>query len=124
MPGMKGGKNGDLYLEVEFNRHRYFQAKGKDISLELPVTPWEAALGGNVPVPTLGGKVEVRIPPGSQSGMQLRLKGRGLPGATPGDQIVSLKILTPPAPNAVAVALYKKMAELMPMNPRQNMGSD
>lgn len=124
MPGMQGGKHGDLYLEVEFNKHRYFRAKGRDISLELPVTPWEAALGGNVPVPTLGGKVEVKIPPGSQSGTQLRLKGRGLPGVTPGDQIISLKILTPPAANEEAVALYKKMAGLMPMNPRQNMGID
>jgi curved DNA-binding protein len=124
MPGFQGGKSGDLYLEVEFNKHRYFQAKGKDILIDLPVTPWEAALGGSVPVPTLGGKVEVKIPAGSQSGTQLRLKGRGLPGAPPGDQLVSLKIVTPPAPNEAAVALYKKMAELMPMNPRQNMGID
>jgi curved DNA-binding protein len=124
MPGMQGGKNGDLYLEVEFNKHPYFQAKGKDISIELPVTPWEAALGGSVPVPTLGGKVEVKIPRGSQSGTQLRLKGRGLPGETPGDQLVTLKIVTPPAPNEAAAALYKQMAELMPMNPRQNMGID
>jgi curved DNA-binding protein len=124
MPGIQGGHNGDLYLEVEFNKHRYFQVKGKDISIELPVTPWEAALGGNVPVPTLGGKVEVKIPSGSQSGTQLRLKGRGLPGTAPGDQLVSLKIVTPPALNEAAVGLYKKMAELMPMNPRQAMGID
>jgi curved DNA-binding protein len=124
MPGIQGGQNGDLYFEVEFNKHRYFQVKGKDISIELPVTPWEAALGGSVPVPTLGGKVEVKIPPGSQSGTQLRLKGRGLPGATPGDQLISLKIMTPPALNEAAVALYKKMAELIPMNPRHNMGID
>jgi curved DNA-binding protein len=124
MPGIQGGHNGDLYLEVEFNKHRHFQVKGKDILIELPVTPWEAALGGSVPVPTLGGKVEVKIPPGSQSGTQLRLKGRGLPGATPGDQLISLKIMTPPATNEAAVALYKKMAESMPMNPRHNMGID
>lgn len=124
MPGRQGGQNGDLYLEVEFNKHRYFQVKGRDILIELPVTPWEAALGGSVPVPTLGGRVEVKIPPASQSGTQLRLKGRGLPGATPGDQLISLKIVTPPASNEAAVALYKKMAELMPMNPRHNMGID
>ncbi|HSN22980.1 MAG TPA: DnaJ C-terminal domain-containing protein, partial [Methylomicrobium sp.] len=89
MPGMQGAKSGDLYLEVEFNKHRFFHAKGKDIHIELPVTPWEAALGASVGVPTLGGKVEVKIPSGSQSGKQLRLKGRGLPAATPGDQIVT-----------------------------------
>ncbi|WP_374089280.1 DnaJ C-terminal domain-containing protein [Methylomicrobium lacus] len=124
MPGMQGGQSGDLYLEVEFNKHRLFHAKGKDIAIELPVTPWEAALGATVPVPTLGGKVEVKIPPGSQSGSQLRLKGRGLPAATPGDQFVTLKIVTPPAASAEAKALYQKMAELMPMNPRLDMGID
>lgn len=124
MPDMQGGRNGDLYLEVEFNKHRFFQAKGKDIHIELPVTPWEAALGASVPVPTLGGKVEVKIPPGSQSGSQLRLKGRGLPAATPGDQFVTLKIVTPPAANEAAKTFYQKMAELMPMNPRHDMGSN
>ena len=124
MPGMQGGQHGDLYLEVEYNQHRFFQAKGKDIYLELPVTPWEAAMGGTVPVPTLGGKVEVKIPPGSQSGTQLRLKGRGLPAASPGDQFVTLKIFTPPATSDAAKALYKKMAEQMPMNPRKELGVD
>jgi len=124
MPGTQGGQSGDLYLEVEFNKHRFFAAKSKDIYLELPVTPWEAALGATVPVPTLGGTVEVKIPPGSQSGAQLRLKGRGLPAATPGDQFVTLKIVTPPAAGPEARALYQKMAELMPMNPRQDMGGD
>jgi len=124
MPGMQGGQSGDLYLEVEFNPHRLFHAKGKDIAIELPVTPWEAALGATVPVPTLGGTVEVKIPPGSQSGSQLRLKGRGLPAATPGDQFITLKIVTPPAISVEAKAWYQKMAELMPMNPRQDMGID
>ncbi|MDD1611692.1 MAG: DnaJ domain-containing protein, partial [Methylococcaceae bacterium] len=72
MPGMQGGGSGDLYLEVEYNKHRFFHAKGKDLYLELPVTPWEAALGASVLVPTLGGKVEVKIPSGSQTGTQLR----------------------------------------------------
>lgn len=124
MPGLQGGKSGDLYLEIEFNKHRFFHAHGKDIHIELPVTPWEAALGASVPVPTLGGKVEVKIPPGSQSGTQLRLKGRGLPAATPGDQFVTLKIVTPPANTEEAIALYQKMASLMPMNPRKEMGVD
>ena len=124
MPGIQGGQNGDLYLEIAFNTHRMFHPHGKDIYIELPVTPWEAALGSSVQVPTLGGKVEVKIPPGSQSGTQLRLKGRGLPSAKPGDQFVTLKIVTPPASTEAAVALYKKMASLMPMNPRKDLGVD
>jgi len=122
MPGVHGGQSGDLYLEVEFSPHRYFHAKGRDIYMELPVTPWEAALGATVSVPTLGGKVDVKIPAGSQSGTQLRLKGRGLPAATPGDQFITLKIVTPPANSEPAKDLYQKMANVMPMNPRADMG--
>jgi curved DNA-binding protein len=81
--------------------------------LELPITPWEAALRQTVTVPTLGGDVELKIPAGSQSGRTLRLKGRGLPG----DQYVRLKIETPQADSAAAKALYEKMAQEMPMNP-------
>lgn len=90
--------------------------------LELPVTPWEAALGLTVTAPTLGGKVELKIPPNSQSGQRLRLKGRGLPCTPPGDQIVTLRIVIPEATTAEAKALYRKMAEVMPMNPRAHMG--
>ncbi len=121
-PGMGGGSNGDLYLEVEFNPHRYFRAEGRDIHLELPVTPWEAALGASVAVPTLGGTVDLKIPAGSQTGKQLRLKGRGLPGVPAGDQYVTLKIVTPPAKTEQAKALYEQMAKEMPMNPRSEMG--
>ncbi|MGR8980654.1 MAG: DnaJ C-terminal domain-containing protein [Gammaproteobacteria bacterium] len=122
MPGSKGGSSGDLYLEIEFRKHRYFQAKGRDIYLDLPITPWEAALGATVSVPTLGGKVELKIPPGSQSGKQLRLKGRGLPSQPAGDQYVTLKIVTPPADSEAAKKLYEQMAKLMPLNPRLEMG--
>ena len=121
-PGMGGGSNGDLYLEVEFNPHRFFRAEGRDIHLELPVTPWEAALGASVPVPTLGGMVDLKIPAGSQTGKQLRLKGRGLPGVPAGDQYVTLKIVTPPAKTEKAKAFYEQMAKDMPMNPRSEMG--
>ena len=121
-PGIGGGSNGDLYLEVEFNPHRYFRAEGRDIHLELPVTPWEAALGASVPVPTLGGMVDLKIPAGSQTGKQLRLKGRGLPGVPAGDQYVTLKMVTPPAKTEQAKALYEQMAKDMPMNPRSEMG--
>ncbi|WP_020157642.1 DnaJ C-terminal domain-containing protein [Methylobacter marinus] len=122
MPGVGGGRSGDLYLEIEFKPHRYFRAEGRDIHLELPVTPWEAALGATVPVPTLGGTVELKVPAGSQAGKQLRLKSRGLPGTPAGDQYVTLKIVTPSARTDEAKALYEQMAKVMPMNPRAAMG--
>jgi curved DNA-binding protein len=121
-PGLGQGPNGDLYLEIAFQVHPWFQAKQRDIYLELPVTPWEVALGETVTVPTLGGKVELRIPPGSQAGSKLRLKGRGLPGSPAGDQYVVLRVVTPAADTPAAKAIYQKMAETMPMNPRAELG--
>ena len=78
--GVAGGPPGDLFLEVAFEPHPLFGVDGRNITLELPITPWEAALGATVTVPTLGGKVDLKIPAGSQSGRKMRLKGRGLPG--------------------------------------------
>ncbi len=121
-PGMGGGPAGDLYLQVRFAPHPLFRAEGKDIFLELPLTPWEAALGAKIPVPTLGGKVEMQIPPGSQSGRKLRLKGRGLPGKPSGDQYLVLHIETPPADSEAARKLYQRMAAEMPYNPRKGRG--
>ncbi len=120
-PGMGGASAGDLYLEVEFQPHPLYRAEGRDIYLTLPITPWEAALGATVDVPTLGGKVDMKIPAGAQSGKKLRLKGRGLPGKQPGDHYVILQIVTPPADNDTARELYRRMAEKIPFNPRANM---
>ena len=120
-PGIGGGAPGDLILEVRHAPHRWFRTEGRDVWLELPVTPWEAALGASVRVPTLGGRVDVKVPKGSQAGRQLRLKGRGLPGDPPGDQFIVLKIVAPPADTPEAEALYKEMAQRMPMNPRAEM---
>ncbi len=119
--GGSGKNRGDLYLEVEFRPHRLYHPEGRDIFLDLPITPWEAALGETVKVPTLGGHVELRIPPGSQSGRKLRLKGRGLPGSPPGDQYVVLKIVTPRAETPEAEEIYRRMAETMAWNPRHEM---
>lgn len=113
---------GDLYLEIMFQSHPRFRAERKDIFLELPVTPWEAALGETVTVPTLAGKVDLKIPAGSQSGKRLRLKGRGLSGNPPGDQYVTLRIVTPAANTDQAKAFYKRMAVELPMNPRLELG--
>lgn len=123
-PGVGGGAAGDLFLQVRIRPHRLFRAQGRDIWLDLPVTPWEAALGATVRVPTLSGKVDMKIPKGSQSGRELRLKGKGLPGKPPGDQHVVLKIVTPPADRPEAEALYRQMAETLPMNPRDAMGAE
>jgi curved DNA-binding protein len=122
-PGVGGGPNGDLYLEIVFAPHRLFRADGRDIYLDLPITPWEAGLGSRITVPTLDGKVDVKVPAGAQSGQKLRLKGKGLPGNPPGDQYVVLKIVTPKPNSASDRELYERMAKEMPMNPRAAMGT-
>ncbi len=122
-PGVGGGPAGDLFLEVRLLPHRWFRAEGRDVWLELPVTPWEAALGETVRVPTLGGRVDLKLPKGSQTDRQLRLRGRGLPGNPPGDQLVVLKIVTPAVRGAADEAFYKQMAAALPLDPRQAMES-
>jgi curved DNA-binding protein len=118
-----GGSAGHLYLTVHIHKHPLFDVVDKDIYLTLPIAPWEAALGATIGVPTLGGKVDLKIPAGSQGGQTLRLKNRGLPGGSkPGDQYVLLKIIIPQPKTDEAKALYKKMAELMPFNPRETLG--
>src|SRR5262245_35696791 len=120
-PGVGGGPAGDLFLEVHLQPHRWFRAEGRDIWLDLPVTPWEAALGESVQVPTLGGRVNLKVPKGSQTDRQLRLRGRGLPGSPPGDQLVVVKIMTPPPQTPEDEAVYREMAGKLHMNPRQAM---
>lgn len=120
--GMHGGPRGDLYLTVDVMKHSLFDVMENDIYLTLPITPWEAALGTTVVVPTLEGKIDLKIPAGSQGGQKLRIKDRGLPGKPRGNQYVLLKITTPPANTDEAKDFYKKMAEIMPFNPREKMG--
>lgn len=121
-PGFAGGNAGDLYLEIEFRPHKLFSVEGGDVYLDLPVTPWEAALGAIVKTPTPEDIVDLTIPPGSGSGRTLRLKGRGLPGKRPGDLYVSLKITVPPAESETAKDLYRKMEQELAYNPRSEMG--
>ena len=120
-PGFNGGPAGDLFLEVEFEADRRFHAEGHDVYLQLPITPWEAALGAKVVVPTLGGKVELSIPPGSQAGRKLRLSGRGLPAHPAGDQYVVLTVVVPEAHDEEQRAVYREMARLMPTDPRAEL---
>ncbi len=120
--GMHGGPNGNIYLTIQIDKHSFFDLMDNDIYITLPVTPWEVALGTTLTVPTLAGKIDLKIPPGSQGGQKLRLKNRGMPGKNPGSQYVLLKIVTPPATTEAATELYQKMAEAMPFNPRDAMG--
>jgi len=121
--GVGGGEAGDLYLEVEFAPHPVFRAEGRDVHLRLPIAPWEAALGATLSVPTLGGRVSLKVPAGAQSNQRLRLKGRGLPGKTPGDAYVQLEIVNPPATDADAQAAFEALAErFKAFNPRAKLG--
>jgi len=120
--GVGEGKAGDLYLQIEFRPHPFYRVDGRDLYLDLPVAPWEAALGATVKVPTLGGIVELKIPEGSVSGRKLRLKGRGLPGDPPGDCYVILAIALPPADTEAAKDVYRKMAQELSFNPRVKLG--
>jgi curved DNA-binding protein len=117
-----GGRPGDLYLEVHVTPHKLFQLDGRDVTLTLPIAPWEAALGASVTVPTLGGPVEMHIRPGSQSGQKMRLRGRGLPGQPPGDQYIQLKVVVPPATSPEARELYEQMKEKLAFDPRADLG--
>jgi curved DNA-binding protein len=121
-PGHGGGPAGDLYLEIRFRKHRLFQVEGRDVTLTLPVAPWEGALGATVATPTLAGPVDLRIPANAKAGQKMRLKGRGLPGATPGDQYVVLKIVLPPADSEKARELYEQMQRELPFDPRAELG--
>ena len=117
--GMAGGPNGDLLLEIGIHDDARFRLDGRNVVHVLPIAPWEAALGATVPVPTLAGTVDLRIPAGSQSGRKLRLKGRGMPGAHPGDQLVELSIRVPPADGDEQRAAYEALhAQFSGFDPR------
>ncbi|MFC0679245.1 DnaJ C-terminal domain-containing protein [Lysobacter korlensis] len=105
------GERGDLLLEVEYAAHPHFEVDGRNVIHILAVAPWEAALGATISVPTLGGSVELKIPPNSEAGRKLRLRGRGLPGDPPGDQIVELEVLAPRAHNATQIDAYVRLRE-------------
>jgi curved DNA-binding protein len=113
-----GGEPGDLYLEMNILPHRLFRLDGRDVILRLPITPWEAAEGASLKVPTLSGSVELKINPGTKSGQKMRLKGKGMPGPKPGDQFVEIMIQTPPADSSAARQFYQDMKAQFDFNPR------
>ncbi len=113
-----GGIAGDLILELKILPHRLFKLDGKDITLKCPVSPWEAALGTRVKVPTLNGQIELKIAPGVQSGRRMRLTGRGLPGNPDGDLYVEIQIHTPVAEDDETRQWYEAMQQKFDFNPR------
>lgn len=119
--GVGGAPNGDLFLKVNLLPHRFFSVTDRDVQLKLPITPWEAALGAELTVPTLGGQIKLKIPAGSQSGKTLRLKGRGLPGKIAGDQLITLMIHVPEPKDDAQRQAYEQMKTLMDFNPREKM---
>ncbi|MDI9244554.1 DnaJ C-terminal domain-containing protein [Marinobacter sp. CHS3-4] len=121
-PGIGGGDAGDLFIEVEYAPHPHFTVEGQDILVTVPVTPWEAALGATITVPTVTSKVSLKVPKGSSGGRKLRLRGKGLPGKHPGDQIVVLQIVMPDRHSEKAEELYKELAEEeKQFNPRSKL---
>ena len=120
--GMGGGAPGDLYLEVNFRAHPMFKVDGRDVTVQLPVAPWEAALGESVSVPTLGGAVDMKLPTGARAGQRLRLRGRGLPGPTPGDQYVTLSIALPPD-SPQAREFFARMKRELAFDPRADLAA-
>ena len=114
----QGNNGGNLLLEVEFAAHPQFKVEGRDVSSTVNLAPWEAALGTKLPVPTLGGTVELNLPAGTQGGKKMRLKGRGLPGTTPGDQFITLQIVTPPAATDEDRKFYEDMSARFKFDPR------
>ncbi|MBI4693022.1 MAG: DnaJ domain-containing protein [Gammaproteobacteria bacterium] len=120
-PGIGGGPQGDLYLHVELEPHRLYSIEGRDVTLVLPLAPWEAVLGTSVEVPTLDGRVKMTVPPNARAGQKLRLKGRGLPGHPAGDQYVVLQLVMPQAKTEADRELMRRMAEQMAFDPRANL---
>ena len=120
-PGIGQGPAGDLYLEIAFNPHSQFRVDGRDVYMDLPLAPWEAALGASISTPTPEGSVQLTIPAGSAAGRKLRLKGRGIPGNPPGDLYVVIAIALPPADTEAGRKAYQAMAQAFNFNPRQHI---
>ena len=118
-PGGGGAPAGDLLLEVHFKPHTRLHVQGRDLRLVLPVAPWEAALGAVVQADLPAGSLKVRIPAGAQSGHQLRVRGKGIPGNPAGDLMLEIQVVLPPANTARARELYEAMAKDLAFDPRQ-----
>lgn len=121
--GLNGGRDGDLYLNIALHPHALFRVSGHDLYLDLPLTPWEAALGATVEVPTLGGAVSLKVPPGTSAGRKLRLAKRGLPKPRggEGDLFAIVQIVVPTVLSEREQALFKELADGSTFNPRGHL---
>jgi molecular chaperone DnaJ len=125
--GPSGGPPGDLYIIIRIGEHPVFRREGDDIHVIVPVAAWEAALGARIEVPTIDGRAQLRIPPGTQSGQKLRLREKGVPSATTegkrGDEIVEIKTVVPEARDLKVRELWQELQKLNPIDPRQDLWS-
>lgn len=118
-PGQGGAAAGDLLLEVQFQPHAKLRCEGRDLHMTLRVAPWEAALGATLPVDLPDSSIKVRVPAGAQSGQQLRLRGKGIPSTPPGDLLLDIQVVLPPATAPKARELYETMARELHFDPRE-----
>jgi molecular chaperone DnaJ len=120
--GVNGGPAGDLYLIIKIDSHPVFTRSGDDIQVTIPVTVPEAALGAKIEVPTIDGRAQLKIPPGTQSGQKLRMRGKGVPSATHegarGDQIVTVEMVVPQLRDERSKEILREFAKLNPEDPR------
>ncbi len=114
----KAANGADIHLKIKINKHPKYRLKGKDIYLDLPIAPWEAALGADITIDTLAGQLKLKIPENTSTGKKMRLKNRGLPGKVPGNQYVVLQIVTPPANTEEDKVFYREMKKKFDWNPR------
>ncbi len=123
--GFAGGRDGDLYLDIRLKPHRLYRADGHDLYIDLPLAPWEAALGATIEVPTLAGAVNLKVPAGTSAGQKLRLAGRGLPNprGSAGDLFAVTQIAMP-VPDERERALYQELASGSTFNPRRHFGGE
>jgi curved DNA-binding protein len=122
-PGMNGGASGDMYLVISLVPHPLYKANGRDLDLEVPVAPWEAALGAQIEVPTLEGQVKMKLPSGSKSGQKLRLAGKGLPrpGGGAGDLYAVIMIVVPGSLSEREQQLYEQLKDASRFDPRSHL---
>jgi curved DNA-binding protein len=124
--GVNGGRDGDLYLDIQVEPHALYRVAGQDLYLDLPLAPWEAALGATINLPTPGGTVSLKVPPGTRAGQQLRLAGRGLarPGVKPGDLYTIAHIVMPGVLDDRQRALFRELAQASNFNPRAHFEAE
>ena len=123
-PGMNGGPAGDLYLQIALEPHPLYRVSGHDLDIDVPLAPWEAALGAQVEVPTLEGRVQMKVPPGAKTGQKMRLAGKGLPkpGGGAGDLYVVLGVAVPASLTEREKQLYEELRKTSRFNPRARFG--